>query len=113
MDDMRRRLIEAHKRSQDMLHARADEQIAQMEREKLADAAQYESRIQRLETERVVLAEAAVQANDMREELERQKASYRQLEIEHASELRDLMRERPGIDVVSFSCNFFGCMCVT
>ena len=60
MDDMRRRLIDAHKRSQDMLHARADEQIAQMEREKLADAAQYKSRIQRLETERVALAEAAV-----------------------------------------------------
>jgi hypothetical protein len=101
MDDMRRRLIGAHKRSENMLHARADEQIAQMEREKLADAAQYESRIQRLETERVTLAEDAVQANDMREELERQRAAYRQLEIEHASELRDLMRERRDTENVS------------
>ena len=67
MDDMRRRLVDAHKRSQDMLHARADEQIAQLggrnfpmllqedvfalRVEKLSDVAQYEDRIRRLEVE--------------------------------------------------------------
>ena len=37
-----------------------------------------------------------MQANDVRDELERERTAYREIEIQHASELRDLMQHNIG-----------------
>ena len=117
MDDMRRRLIDAHERAQEMLHTQADEQIAQLERERIVDAAEYESRIARLENECSAMVDAASssaeEASEMRNQLEQEKLAYRRLEMDHASELRDLMQDRHEAEEVGFFFKSFVIICMS
>ena len=108
MDDMRRRLIEAHEKNQAAVNARADEQIADMEREKMAMEAHYLEEIKRLEDERMTLAEAAGEIGATRRVLLQERVAYQALEQEHAEEIRSLMNERRMAEEVCHTL----CFCV-
>ena len=101
MDDMRRRLMQAHEATQAAVHARADQQIAEMQRERIAMEKKYLEEIQQLEGERLTLAEAAGEVGTVRRQLRREQVAYRKLEREHAEEINQLLKERRVAEEVS------------
>ena len=101
MDDMRQRLMQAHERTQETVNARADQQIADMEREKIAMEAHYVEEIRRLEDERITLAEAAGEVSILRRQLFEERSAYQTLEHEHAEEISHLLHERRVAEKVS------------
>ena len=104
MDDMRQRLMQAHERRQATVNAKADEQIADLEREKMAMEAHYLEEISGLENERITLAEVVGEIPFLRKQLRQERIAYQTLEQEHAEEINHLLSERRVAEKVKTVC---------